>query len=171
MPRHRGTWERRRPTTAAPSEVFRASPGKPETLAAFPCMVECIEIPAILLGLRGRRRVQAQPARLLSRLTAIAPLSWEPSTLQNHVSPERGGGREAGGGFETRRIRELEFMVPEFVARTGGSNRVQAQPAGGRESVFLRGGCADRSFSGESRKTEEIDRSNLWRSISCAIAR
>ena len=29
-----------------------------------------------------------------------------------------------------RRIRELEFMVPEFVARTGGSNRVQAQPAG-----------------------------------------
>ena len=72
--------------------------GKPETLAAFPCMVECIEIPAILLGLRGSRWVQAQPARLLSRLTATAPLSWEPSTLQNHVSPERGGGREAGGG-------------------------------------------------------------------------
>ena len=88
------------------------------------------------------------------------------------MSPLKGEvGAKRAEGFETRRIRELEFMVPEFVARTGDSNRVQAQPAGGRESVFLRGGCADRSFSGESRKTEEIDRSNLWRSISCAIAR
>ena len=32
-------------------------------------------------------------------------------------------------GIARRRIRELEFMVPEFVDRTGGSNRVQAQPA------------------------------------------
>ena len=88
------------------------------------------------------------------------------------MSPLKGEvGAKRAEGFETRRIRELEFMVPEFVARTGGSNRVQAQPAGGRESVFLRGGCADRSFSGEPQKTEEIDRSNLWRSISCAIAR
>ena len=88
------------------------------------------------------------------------------------MSPLKGEvGAKRAEGFETRRIRELEFMGPEFVARTGGSNRVQAQPAGGRESVLLRGGCADRSFSGEPRKTEEIDRSNLWRSISCAIAR
>ncbi len=88
------------------------------------------------------------------------------------MSPLKGEvGAKRAEGFETRRIRELEFMVPEFVARTGGSNRVQAQPAGGRESVLLRGGCADRSFSGEPRKTEEIDHSNLWRSISCAIAR
>ena len=75
-----------------------------------------------------------------------------------HASPERGGGREADegglgereakrslpqlasaaptlnpqGNLRIRRIRELKFMVPEFVARTGGSNRVQAQPAGSR---------------------------------------
>ena len=32
-------------------------------------------------------------------------------------------------GIARRRIRELEFMVPEFVDRPGGSKRVQAQPA------------------------------------------
>ena len=72
-----------------------------------------------------------------------------------HASPERGGGREADegglgereakrslpqlasavptlnpqGNLRIRRIRELKFMVPEFVARTGGSQCVQAQPA------------------------------------------
>ena len=45
------------------------------------------------------------------------------------ASPERGGVREADGGVHNRRIRELEPMVPEFVGRTRGSNRVQAQPA------------------------------------------
>ena len=174
MPRHRGTWERRRPTTATPhdgnaplrqrrqkfsgqvpenrrnwelepmvpnfvdrtggSKWPSALPtGKPETLAAFPCMVECIEIPAILLGLRGSRWVQAQPARLLSRLTATAPLSWEPYTLQNHVSPERGGARNAGGG--------------------------------------VRGGSADKRFPGKSRKTGEIGNSNLWSPIPCVVRR
>ena len=29
---------------------------------------------------------------------------------------------------ENRRIRELQFMVPEFVARPGGSNRNRALP-------------------------------------------
>ena len=33
------------------------------------------------------------------------------------------------GTLRIRRIRELQFMVPEFVARTGGSQCVQAQPA------------------------------------------
>ena len=42
-----------------------------------------------------------------------------------------------------RRIRELQFVVPEFVDRTGGSNRVRAQPA--NPSVA----CGDSSpFSG-----------------------
>ena len=77
-----------------------------------------------------------------------------------HASPERGGGREADegglgerkasrscpqstrggqrppnnpqGSLRIRRIRELEFMVPEFVNGTGGSKWVQAQPAGSR---------------------------------------
>ena len=49
------------------------------------------------------------------------------------MSPLKGEvGAKRAEGFETRRIRELEFMVPEFVARTGGSNRVQAQPAGSK---------------------------------------
>ena len=31
---------------------------------------------------------------------------------------------------ENRRIRELQFMVPEFVARTGGSKWLSARPTG-----------------------------------------
>ena len=49
-----------------------------------------------------------------------------------HASPERRGARNAGGGVLKRRIRGLEPMVSEFVDRTGGSNRVQAQPAGSK---------------------------------------
>ena len=64
------------------------------------------------------------------------------SPLKGEVAAKR------AEGFETRRIRELEFMVPEFVARTGGSNRVQAQPAG-------------RSFPGKSRKIADLGRFNL----------
>ena len=33
---------------------------------------------------------------------------------------------------KNRRIRELEFMVPEFVARTGGSKWVSALPTGSK---------------------------------------
>ena len=43
---------------------------------------------------------------------------------------------------ENRRIRELEFMVPEFVDRTGGSEWVQAQPA--RPSRSSAASCAAR---------------------------
>ena len=45
---------------------------------------------------------------------------------------------------ENRRIRELQFMVPEFVDRMRGSQWMQAQPAG------------------NSRKTAEFGNSNLW---------
>ena len=38
-------------------------------------------------------------------------------------------------GIARRRIRELEFMVPEFVDRTGGSRWVQAQPANPSQTV------------------------------------
>ena len=38
-----------------------------------------------------------------------------------------------------RRIRELQFMVPEFVARTGGSRWNRALPGGGQRSSI---GCA-----------------------------
>ena len=40
-------------------------------------------------------------------------------------------------GIARRRIRELQFMVPEFVDRTRGSNRVQAQPAGSNRQSAL----------------------------------
>ena len=56
---------------------------------------------------------------------------------------------------ENRRIRELQFMAPEFVARMRGSKWVQAQPAG------------------KSRETGEFGNSNLWfpnSSIGCAAA-
>ena len=51
------------------------------------------------------------------------------------------------------RIRELQCMVPEFVVRTGGSKWQSALPTGN----------ADQRFLGESRKTEDLGRSNLWR--------
>ena len=207
MPRHRGTWERRRPTTATPHDgnAVRSFPGKSRKTGEignsnlwFP--ISSIE-PAAASGRRPCRPENRGPWPLFpvwwnalkfllyclayaagggcslslpdSSVALRRQLPFHGSLLRfRTMSPLKGEvGAKRAEGFETRRIRELEFMVPEFVARTGGSNRVQAQPAGGRESVLLRGGCADRSFSGESRKTEEIDRSNLWRSISCAIAR
>ena len=51
------------------------------------------------------------------------------------------------------RIRELQCMVPEFVERTRGSKWMSALPIGN----------ADQRFLGESRKTEDLGRSNLWR--------
>ena len=46
------------------------------------------------------------------------------------ASPSRQRRHEFFGQVpKNRRIRELEFMVPEFVARPGGSKWVQAQPA------------------------------------------
>ena len=44
--------------------------------------------------------------------------------------PFQGSCREAGGGIGSRRLREVQFMLPEVVLRTRGSNRVPAQPAG-----------------------------------------
>ncbi len=44
-------------------------------------------------------------------------------------------------------------MVPEFVERTRGSQWLSALPTGN----------ADQRFPGESRKTEDLGRSNLWR--------
>ena len=44
-------------------------------------------------------------------------------------------------------------MVPEFVERTRGSQWGSALPIGN----------ADQRFPGESRKTEDLGRSNLWR--------
>ena len=44
-------------------------------------------------------------------------------------------------------------MVPEFVERTRGSKWLSALPTGN----------ADQRFLGESRKTEDLGRSNLWR--------
>ena len=66
---------------------------------------------------RGSNRVQAQPAgskwnRALPGLPESAMPTGNPQEL-----------------LRIRRIRELQSMVPEFVARIGGSKWVQAQPA------------------------------------------
>ena len=90
------------------------------------------------------------------------------------AAPERGGGREADGGVQSHRIRELQFMVPEFVDRmrgnrwqsalpTGGSNRMQAQPAGSRWNRALPGGGARPSIRRESCGFGDLGRFNLWR--------
>ena len=42
--------------------------------------------------------------------------------------------------LEIRRIRGLEFMVPEFVARTGGSRWLSALPTGSNRNRALPGG-------------------------------
>ncbi len=47
---------------------------------------------------------------------------------------------------ENRRIREIQFMLPEYVVRTGGSKCVQAQPAGSKWNQALPG-RALRGFS------------------------
>ena len=69
------------------------------------------------------------------------------------ASPERGGGCEADGGVQSHRIRELEFMVPEFVDRTGGSQWNRALP----------GGSARPSIRRESCGFGDLGRFNLWR--------
>ena len=46
-----------------------------------------------------------------------------------------------------RRIREVQFMLPEFVDRTGGSNRVQAQPAGSKWNRALPGAAGSACLS------------------------
>ena len=76
----------------------------------------------------GSNRVQAQPAG--SKWLSAMPASNPQEILR------------------IRRIRELQSMVPEFVNRTGGSNRqsalptgsnrVQAQPAGSKTTGKMR---------------------------------
>ena len=55
------------------------------------------------------------------------------SAKRSGASPSQRGGQRPPvnpqGTLRIRRIRELEFMVPEFVERIGGSRWVQAQPA------------------------------------------
>ena len=53
-------------------------------------------------------------------------------SAQTEASHERGCVREAGGGVQNRRIRELRSMVSEFVARTRRSRWQSALPTGSR---------------------------------------
>ena len=73
--------------------------------------------------------------------------------MSTHASPDV---REVDRGVHRRRIRELEFMVPEFVDRTCDSKCVQAPPA-----------CPSRqrrpSIRREACGFEDLGRFNLWR--------
>ena len=100
------------------------------------------------------------------------------------AAPEREGGREADGGVQSHRIRELQFMVPEFVDRmrgnrwqsalpTGGSNRMQAQPAGSRWNRALPGGGAASQSAGnpaDSKTLAALIYGGQRSSIGCAAA-
>ena len=56
------------------------------------------------------------------------------------------------GSLQIRRIRELKFMVPEFVDRTGGSNLLSAPPTGSRWNRALPGGQTSVGVWGSSRQ-------------------
>ena len=68
----------------------------------------------------GRQQVGSGTAEPLSRLWRQLPFQGSLDRI-DRASPERGGARKAGGGVLRRRIRKLQFMVPEFVERIGGS--------------------------------------------------
>ena len=69
-------------------------------------------------------------------------------------------------GFNPRRIREVQFMLPEFVDRIGGSRWVSALPTGSKwlsalptgsrwvQAQPARVGRADMRFPGDSGKPE-----------------
>ena len=84
-------------------------------------------------------------------------------STQVEASPERGGGREADGGVQSHRIRELEFMVPEFVERIRGSRWNRALPGGGQWNRALPGGSQwNRALPGGSQWNRALLGGSRW---------
>ena len=71
-------------------------------------------------------------------------LRWGSGGARSEAEPPPAGAaappHNPQGILRIRRIREVQFMLPEFVDRMRGSNRQSAQPTGSRWNRALPGG-------------------------------